>query len=93
MTYSEVRFTNFNLSNGGKGQTSSVGGDAVRSGAWLALKGEAKSYTAIAKQDEIFKNNSDKIYSASFGQFNLTDKGLVEFSLSLEVDPSLISYE
>ncbi len=58
----------------------------------LRLAGEAKSYTALAKQTEIFKSEP-LITSAVFSNFNLTSDGLVGFMLELGVNPSILSYD
>jgi len=58
----------------------------------IILKGEAKSYMAVAQQAELFKNDSEVKY-ASFSNFILMSNGDVSFDLNLMLNPSILSYD
>ncbi len=78
LTHEDTRFTSYSYAKG-------LSLD-------LRLAGEAKSYTALAQQAEIFKSEP-LITSAVFSGFNLTAEGLVGFMLELEVNLSILSYD
>ncbi len=90
LTYEDVRFTNYNyfvkensVSEQGQNQNFTLD---------LKLSGEAKSYTALAKQAEIFKSEP-LVTSANFSGFNLTSDGTISFSLDLGLNLSILSYD
>ncbi len=89
LIYEEVRFTDYNYTfRTASAAKPGTGGFALD----LRLAGEAKSYTALAKQAEIFKSEP-LITSAVFSGFNLTSGGLVGFTLELGVNLSILSYD
>lgn len=97
LTYEEVRFSDFDYSffAGKKNLALSKDGSDIKADLpeiKASLNGEAKSYTAIAKQAEIFKN-SPSVVNAFFSDFNLTESGTVKFSLELTFNPLMLFYE
>lgn len=74
-----VRFSNFRYSMTEKGLE-------------LSMKGEARGYTALALQADIF-SKSEYFKDSIFSDLNLNEKGDVNFSFKTIVDPSLVSYE
>lgn len=52
----------------------------------VTLSGEAKNYTIIAQQGEVFAKN-EKISEYSFSGFSLNDNGVVSFLLTIIFDP------
>lgn len=57
----------------------------------LALAGEARGYSALALQAQIF-NDSRYFKDPVFSDLNLNDKGEVEFSFKAEVNRELLDY-
>ena len=57
----------------------------------LFMKGEARGYTALAFQANIF-NKSEYFREPVFSDLNLNDRGDVIFSFTAKLDPSLVSY-
>lgn len=60
----------------------------------IVLNGLAKSYDDIAYQQKLFTSEEGQRYISSFAfsDFDLDAKGNVSFSLSMTVDPKLLSY-
>lgn len=77
-TLQTVRFTSFDYSTGDTGPK-------------LQLRGEAKSFQSIALQSSSFVA-SNKFKDVVFSDLNVDNKGVVVFSLSMTVDPTLVSY-
>ena len=101
LTYQEIRFEQFSYvysppSSEQSGTNSSsvapVDGGVVALPASVAidLSGEATSYTALAKQAAILAKN-ETVEEVSFSNFSLTEKGGVNFSLKIKIDPSILS--
>lgn len=78
-TPQSVRYVEFNYTTSDKGAS-------------LALKGEARGYTALAQAAEIL-NKSTYFKSPVFSDLNLDERGNVVFSLKTSVDRELLSYE
>lgn len=74
-----VRYTEFNYANTNKGLE-------------LRLKGEAKSYGALAAASDIF-NRSQNFSNPVFSDLTLDSKGNVTFSVTATVNPTFVSYE
>lgn len=77
-TLQTVRFTSFDYSS-------------QESGPKLELRGEAESFQSIALQSSEFAN-SRKFLDVVFSDLNVDNTGKVTFSLSMGVDPTLVSY-
>lgn len=77
-TIKNVRFTDFTYT-------------ADNTGLKVLIKGQAKSYTALALQAEAF-NKSDYVKNSAFSDIRLDDKGNVTFSVLADVDPGVLSY-
>jgi len=60
-------------------------------GAHINLSGEAKDYSSLAYQEDVFEKNP-LVRNWVFGDYNLADNGNVNFSLGLILDPAVISY-
>lgn len=73
-TLPEVRFSKFSF-DAASGQ--------------LTLAAEAKSYTALAHQTEIFKKSSG-VSKTSLSSFSLTPAGGVEYEVDLTLNPALV---
>jgi hypothetical protein len=58
----------------------------------LTLHGEASSYAALASAAEVFNRSDSNFKKATFSDLQLDTKGNVGFSLQLEVEPTLLSY-
>ena len=58
----------------------------------LSMTGEARGYTALASQSDIF-NKSQYFKDSIFSNLKLNTKGDVIFSFRAVVDPSLVSYQ
>lgn len=78
-TPQSVRYTGFQFNSTEKGLE-------------LALKGEARSYSALAVASDIITNKSPQFKNAVFSDLILDPKGNVTFSLSMRVDPSALSF-
>lgn len=78
-TVRTVRFNEFTYSSGEKGLT-------------LAMKGQARGYTAVALQADIF-SKSQYIKNPVFSDLSLDTNGNVIFSFKATLDPSIISYK
>lgn len=78
-TLRNVRFTEFSYGTTDKGII-------------LSMKGEARGYSAVALQSEMF-NRSPYIKTPVFSDLDLDTKGNVTFSFQATLDPLLISYE
>lgn len=57
----------------------------------LFMKGEARGYSVLAFQADIF-NKSDYFKNPVFSDLSLNDKGDVVFSFTATLDPKLLSY-
>ncbi len=57
----------------------------------VLMSGEARGYTSIASQSDIFTENKF-IRNPIFSNLNLTDTGYVAFDVSFTVDESFIRY-
>ncbi|MEX2013973.1 MAG: hypothetical protein WD896_01305 [Parcubacteria group bacterium] len=62
------------------------------SGLEISMKGEARGYTALALQADIF-NRSQHFKDSIFSDLNLNQRGDVSFSFKAIVDPALVSYQ
>lgn len=83
-TLPEVRFKDFDyslFSSGDKAEEVAV-----------KMSGIAKNYTALASQSEIFEKEKN-IKSFYFSDFKLGDKGTVNFSVQIVLDPMLLKYK
>lgn len=78
-TVKTVRFTQFSYSTTDKGLT-------------LVMKGQARGYTAVALQADIF-SKSKYLKNPIFGDLSLDNSGNVVFSMTAVLDPSIISYK
>lgn len=58
----------------------------------LALKGEAKSFNAVAFQSDTFSNNAN-IKQPLFSDIHIDDTGNILFNVSAEINPSSILYK
>ncbi len=77
-TLGTVRFTSFDYSN-------------AEGGPKLSLRGEAQSFQSIALQSSSFV--SSRVFrDIVFSDLNVDSKGMIVFSLSMRVDPTLVSY-
>lgn len=74
-----VRFTDFNYVLG-------------KDGLELHMRGEAKGYTALAFQADIF-NKNQYFKTPIFSDFELNSKGDVTFSFKTIIDPEMVSYQ
>ncbi len=77
-TVRTVRFTNF-------------GYDSVDGVLSLKMSGEARGYSALALQSEIF-NASPYLKDVVFADLSLNSQGMVNFSFKAKLDPSIISF-
>lgn len=78
-TVRTVRFTELNY-------TSSKDGLA------LNMKGQARGYSAVALQSDVFNRNKS-FKNPSFSDLSLDESGNVTFSFKATIDPSLLSYQ
>lgn len=78
-TIKNVRFTGFNYNMTGKGLE-------------LSMRGEARSYSALALQADLF-DKSGLLKDVAFSDLTLDEKGNVIFSFKAAVDPGLLSYQ
>ncbi len=78
-TVKSVRFTDFNYALTAKGLE-------------LSMRGEAKSYSALALQADIFEK-SGHLNELSFSDLSLDTKGNVIFSFKAKVASTLLSYQ
>ena len=58
----------------------------------LAMKGEARSYTAIAFQSDVF-SKIEQLKNTMFTNLFIDEKGIITFDFSAEVDPSVVAYK
>jgi len=79
-TPSSVRYTEFNF-------------NVTPRGLELNLNGEAQGYAALASAATVFDRSDSNFRNAAFSDLRLDTKGNVVFTLKLEVDPALLSYE
>lgn len=77
-TLRTVRFTLFDFKTTEKGLE-------------LSMRGQARGYSAVALQSEIF-NKSPYFKEPIFADLDLDDKGNVTFSFRAKLDPSIVSY-
>src|SRR3989344_3648351 len=77
-TVKTVRFTEFNLST-------------TKEGVVLTMKGQARGYSAVALQADIFSKSSN-LRNSIFSDLNLDDRGNVIFAMKAIVEPTLLSY-
>ncbi|MEK7148033.1 MAG: hypothetical protein AAB758_01925 [Patescibacteria group bacterium] len=78
-TPQSVRYTDFNYASTDKGVT-------------LILKGQARSYSALAQAAEVF-NKTSSFKDPSFSDLTLDEKGNVIFSVTSLVVGDILSYE
>ncbi|MDO8424032.1 MAG: hypothetical protein Q7S54_00285 [bacterium] len=78
-TLKTVRFTDFNYAMSGKELE-------------LSLRGEARSYSALALQADLF-NKSGYLKNITFSDLSLDEKGNVTFSFRAFADKNLFSYQ
>lgn len=79
-TPQNVRYTDFNFNMTPKGLD-------------LQLRGEAQSYAALAAAAEVYSRSTSNFRNPTFSNLQLDDQGNVVFSLQMEVEPALLSYE
>jgi hypothetical protein len=79
-TISSVRLTDFNYSVSDKGLLQVV------------IKGEANGYSDVALQANVL-NQTPYLSDIVFSDLTLNPQGQVDFTVSANVDPSLVSYE
>lgn len=65
--------------------------DQTKGTASLMMKGQARSYGAVARQSDVFAKASG-IKDPVFSELNLDQRGNVVFSFSASVDPSSLRY-
>lgn len=58
----------------------------------LTMKGEARTYNAIAFQSDVF-SKIEQIRSPLFSNLSIDEKGLISFSVEAELDPTVVSYK
>ncbi len=58
----------------------------------LTLKGEARSYNAIAYQSDIF-SKLEPIKNPVFSNLTLGEQGTISFGVKAEIDPAFVSYK
>lgn len=58
----------------------------------VLMDGTAKSYSSLASQGEIFEKNKN-IKNVSFTNLGLSDKGTINFTVTLILDPIIIAYK
>lgn len=78
-TPKSVRYNNFDYAMTDKGLA-------------LTLRGEARSYSALALLSQVFNKNSN-FKNTVFSNLSLDEEGNVLFSLTTSVDQNLLSYE
>ena len=78
-TIKNVRFTSFSY-------------EMNQSGLRLSMRGEARSYSALALQADLF-SKSGLLENVAFSDLVLDEKGNVIFSFQASVDPGLLSYQ
>jgi hypothetical protein len=76
----DVRFNNFKYSLS-KAQEQTV-----------LMDGTAKNYSSLASQGEIFEKNKN-IKNVSFSNLGLGDKGTINFTVTLILDPIITAYK
>ena len=81
-TLTNVRFSNFDFSYPFTKDTQPI----------LILKGSTRSYSMIALQSNEFMKNKF-IKNLAISDFALGDKGMVNFTATIEFDPSLFAYK
>lgn len=81
-TLTNVRFSNFDFSYPFAKDTQPI----------LILKGSTRSYSLISQQSEEFMKNKF-IKNISFSDFALGDRGMVNFTATIEFDPSFFAYK
>lgn len=77
-TITTIRFTEFYFSSSPEGLT-------------VRLNGQARGYSAIALQSDIF-NSSGHFTNPVFSDLNLDERGNILFSFTAGINPSLLSY-
>ena len=77
-TLASVRFTDFNYS-------------VEKNVLELNLSGEARGYSALALQSQVF-NSSRYFTNSVFSDLKLNERGGVEFTFKTKVNPELLSY-
>ena len=63
-----------------------------KEGYLLELEGKANSYEAVAVQSDVFGSNKD-IIDPIFSDLGINSFGDIVFSVSMKIDPKLISYK
>lgn len=58
----------------------------------VSLKGEARSYNAIAYQSDVF-SKIESINNPVFGNLAIDEKGVISFSVTAGLDPSAVMYK
>lgn len=93
-TLQSVRYTNFEYTSGGGGNSGSQNTANSNSNVHsVSLSGEADSYQALARQSQLFLEN-ELIRRSSFSGIQLTQNGeLVEFQFTAQIAPSVFEYE
>jgi hypothetical protein len=79
-TPQNVRYTDFNFQMTPKGLD-------------LSLRGEAQGYAALAAAAEVYSRANSNFRNPTFSNLQLDQEGNVVFSLFMEVEPALLSYE
>lgn len=79
-TVSNVRFTQFAYTTTDEGLR-------------IEMSGEARGYSSVAQQAEIFGAEDSPMQNPIFADLNLDEEGRVTFSFEATVDPSLVSFK
>lgn len=81
-TLSSVRFSNFDFSYPFTKDTKPI----------LVLKGSTRNYSLLSLQSEEFAKNKF-VKNITFSNFALGDRGMVNFTATIEFNPSLFAYK
>ncbi|MHB1330799.1 MAG: hypothetical protein ACYCY6_02420 [Minisyncoccota bacterium] len=79
-TVSNVRFTRFAYTTTAEGLI-------------IEMSGEARGYSSVAQQAQIFGAEDSPMKSPIFADLNLDEEGKVTFSFEASVDPALVSFK
>ncbi|MBI4692100.1 MAG: hypothetical protein HY773_01510 [Candidatus Terrybacteria bacterium] len=80
LTLKDVRFKSFRFSF------------SKESGPLVLMDGQTRNYSTLASQGEIFGKDKN-IKKVSFSNLSLGSKGLINFTIHLNLEPSLLSYK
>lgn len=79
-TVSNVRFTQFSYVTD-------------KEGLKIEMSGEARGYSSVAQQAQIFGSEDSPMKNPIFADLNLDEEGKVTFSFEATVDPNLVSFK